>query len=338
MQPSPPGSSARPSYEETADCYSSHFQNGPGSSDALRQKQYDILVNQYYDLATEFYLFGWGRSFHFAPLHRGDRLRQALLRFEQFLAHELALAGGEEVLDLGCGVGGPMMTIASFANVRITGINNNEYQIGKGREFARRAGLDPQCRFVKADFMELPFPENSFDAAYSIEAVPHAPCKLALFREIHRVLRPGGQFAATDWCLTDRFHAADSAQGRQLTDLLRGNGLQGLATTAASTEALAEAGFEVTAARDLALDSHPDTPWYRPLDGTGGGWRSLVRCRRGRRIVTKSLRLLEKARLVPQGSAFVQEFLGWGADALVALGRAGAFTPMFYLRGRKPEA
>ena len=305
--------------------------------EAERGRQYDLLVNQYYDLATEFYLFGWGKSFHFAPLQPGRPLPESVKGCEQFVALDLGLSRTSKVLDLGCGVGGPMMTIAGLTRAKITGINNNDYQVAKGREFVRKSGLGALCDFVKGDFMHMPFENECFDAAYSFEAVPHAPDRLALFKQVFRILRPGGHFAATDWCLTGRFDPDDPEQKRALTDLLRGNGLQGLASTGECVSALAGAGFEVLATRDLTQDCHPDTPWYSPLDGTGRGWRSLVRRPAGRRIVKNALSVLEKLRIVPRGSAFVQDFLGWGADALIALGRTGAFTPMYYIHGRKPE-
>ncbi|KAE9447869.1 hypothetical protein C3L33_20233, partial [Rhododendron williamsianum] len=79
------------------------------------------------------------------------------------------------VLDVGCGIGGPLREIARFSMTSITGLNNNEYQITRGKELNRKAGLDKTCDYVKADFMKMPFPDNSFDAAYALEATCHAP-------------------------------------------------------------------------------------------------------------------------------------------------------------------
>ncbi|XP_028073201.1 cycloartenol-C-24-methyltransferase-like [Camellia sinensis] len=57
----------------------------------------------------------------------------------------------------------------------VTGINNNEYQITRGTELNRIAGVDNNCSYVKADFMNMPFSDNSFDAKFAIEATYHAP-------------------------------------------------------------------------------------------------------------------------------------------------------------------
>jgi sterol 24-C-methyltransferase len=86
-------------------------------------------VNQYYDLVTDFYEYGWGQSFHFAPRFPVETFREAILRHEHFLASNLEVSSTDKVLDVGCGVGGPARNIARFTNASITGLNNNEYQV-----------------------------------------------------------------------------------------------------------------------------------------------------------------------------------------------------------------
>jgi SAM-dependent methyltransferase len=70
------------------------------------------------------------------------------------------------VLDVGCGVGGPAREIARFSDAKITGLNNNDFQIGRARRYTKAAGLEDQVQFVKGDFMKLSeqFGENVFDA------------------------------------------------------------------------------------------------------------------------------------------------------------------------------
>ena len=79
--------------------------------------------------------------------------------------------------DLGCGVGGPLREIARFTRAKITGVNNNEYQIKRGQKKNAALGID-WCNYQKADFMNLPFEDNEMDAAYAIEATCHAPDKV----------------------------------------------------------------------------------------------------------------------------------------------------------------
>jgi SAM-dependent methyltransferase len=113
-----------------------------------------------------------------------------------FCDHVLALI--EQ--DVGCGVGGPMRAIARHTGARVTGINNNSYQLARLDMHNRNGGLDRQCDGVKVgrlclfvfrhvlvatfinhsnpifsqgDFMKMPFADGTFDGAYSIEATCH---------------------------------------------------------------------------------------------------------------------------------------------------------------------
>jgi SAM-dependent methyltransferase len=58
-----------------------------------------------------------------------------------------------KVLDVGCGVGGPAREIAKFTGAHVTGLNNNDYQIDRARQYAVKESLSGQLSFVKGDFM-----------------------------------------------------------------------------------------------------------------------------------------------------------------------------------------
>src|SRR5438105_4279572 len=97
-----------------------------------RNSKSGSLAKQFYDLTTDFYEFGWGHSFHFAPCQRKESFRASILRYEQRVGRALRSREGMRLLDVGCGVGGPMRTMARHFGVKVTGINNNDYQIGRG--------------------------------------------------------------------------------------------------------------------------------------------------------------------------------------------------------------
>ena len=79
-----------------------------------RASRAQVLTNHYYDLVTDFYEYGWGQSFHFAPRFQGEAFDASLSRHEHWLAAKLNLKPGMKTLDVGCGVGGPMRTIARY--------------------------------------------------------------------------------------------------------------------------------------------------------------------------------------------------------------------------------
>lgn len=299
-----------------------------------RRAQYATLVNQYYDLATDFYEFGWGQSFHFAPRREGEPFAESLAKHERRLADALALSAGMRALDVGCGVGGPMREIARYSGAKVVGVNNNAYQISRGVLHTARAGLADQCSFLKADFMALPFPAACFDAVYTIEASCHAPDKTALFRELHRVMKPGAIFAGYEWCLTDRYDERDPDHRRIKKDIEAGDGLPDIARTHEVDRALETAGFELVRAQDLAT-ADDARPWYLSLTGEDRTLRSLPRTPIGRVVTNVMTGVLERLRLAPAGTQEVSAFLNAAADALVAGGACGIFTPMYFFQAKK---
>lgn len=123
-----------------------------------------MILNSYYNLATDLYENGWGQSFHFCRFYKGEGFYQAIARHEHYLAHMMGLREGMTVLDVGCGVGGPAREISRFSGVNIVGLNNNDYQIDRATNYAKLGGLADKHKFVKGDFMQMGFEPNTFDA------------------------------------------------------------------------------------------------------------------------------------------------------------------------------
>jgi len=109
--------------------------------------------HSYYNLATDLYEYGWGGSFHFCRFAIGEPFRQAIARHEHYLAHIMGIREGMKVLDVGCGVGGPAREIVKFTGANVVGLNNNDYQIQRGTQYAANEGLSDKLTFVKSDFM-----------------------------------------------------------------------------------------------------------------------------------------------------------------------------------------
>ena len=317
--------------KSTVDGYTAIYDAGPEG----RREQYRSFVNRYYDLATDFYEFGWGQSFHFAPRRRGEPFKASLLRHQHFLAERLSLKPGMDVLDVGCGVGGPMGNMARHSGANFVGINNNAYQIERAKLHTKDVGQ--LCRFIHGDYMRIPEDDDRYDAAFAIESMPHAPDKAGAFREVLRVLRPGACFAGYEWCLTDVFDPGNAEHRRIENDIMVGDALPEIASTSEICDALRRAGFELLDAHDRASESDPQTPWYRALQGRDLTLSSIPRTPFGRALTNLTLRVGERLRLFPEGSRAVSTLLNSAADALVEGGRSGIFTPMFFFLARKPE-
>ena len=307
--------------------------------DTLRIGEQPKLVSRFYDVATKFYEFGWGDTFHFSPRRPGESLADSQRRHDEQIAALLGLKPGMQVADIGCGIGGPLVTIGKATGARITGINFNAQQIRRGDERVRRAGLSGTCGFLYANFMDVPLEDGTFDAMYSFDAICHAPNNRLLFHELYRLLKPGGEIAIVDWCLTDAFDSGNSRHEDIRVRIETTNATPDLPTPEEYVEDVRSAGFEIIRAVDQeAEQGDPSTPWYMSLQGRDFSLSSITRIPAGRTLTAMVTRALETLRIAPAGTSEAAQFLNAGADALVEGGELGIFTPSFLVHARRPRA
>jgi len=321
-----------------AENYNSYFDRSKGDEGIVERRQnYTKVVNHYYDLVTDFYEYGWGQAFHFASRSEGQSFDESILAHEKRLADFLKVGSEHKILDVGCGVGGPMRAIARHTGAKITGINNNAYQLARLDMHNRNGGLDRQCDGVKGDFMKMPFTEASFDGAYSIEATCHSPDRKAIYSEIFRVLKPGSTFAMYEWCMTDKYDPKNHEHNEIKHGVEVGDALPPIMTTRETLQAFKDAGFEVLYEKDVVDNGPGMIPWYATLAGNYSlnGFRMTWL---GRTITHTMCRVMEFLRIAPQGTVAASQLLMNAADSLVASGVTEIFTPMYLVVGRKPVA
>ncbi len=105
------------------------------------------------------------------------------------------------VLDVGCGRGGTVVTLVRYCAVRAAfGLDLSTAAV----IFCGRRHSDTGARFTNGDAENLPFRSASFDAVTNIESSHTYPHVESFYREVHRVLAPGGVFLYTDLFLSDQ--------------------------------------------------------------------------------------------------------------------------------------
>ena len=293
------------------------------------------MVAAYFRLITDFYEYGWGPSFHFAPIVDGASFDESLTAYEHYLGEALELQPGRKAIDLGCGVGGPQRSLARKFGCSITALNISEYQLEKCADYNRKAGLTDLCSVLHGDFMSIPVEDESFDAVYQFEAVCHARDKSVVYDEIFRILKPGGLYAGYDWSKTPSYDPTNP-EHREIKERIDYSNALDVIPADDMVDGLRAAGLEILAAHDRALASDPGTAWYNGLESGGFSIRGLARSTLGRQLTTAVLRMLEPLRIVPEGTCEVHHLLNMAADSLVAGGRLGIFSPNYFCKARKP--
>lgn len=115
-------------------------------------------------------------------------------RLEKLLA--LDKRNGSSLLDLCCGEGSTACYYAKkYPEVHITGVDIVKKAIANANELAVSEGVQDRVKFIAANAFEMPFADGTFDCIYGQDpdAMSHQD-RILLFKELLRVLKPGGQF------------------------------------------------------------------------------------------------------------------------------------------------
>lgn len=160
---------------------------------------------------------------------------------------------GRRVLDIGCGTGGPALVLAGEMGAQVVAVDVEPQVLDRGKDHAAAAGLSDRIDFRLIEPGPLPFADAAFDVVFSKDALIHVPDKQALYREVLRVLKPGGRFAASDWLCSEDAMADPNFQA-----FVRDEMDFAMATAAQTLAAMRRAGFSDVAATDR-------NAWYARL-------------------------------------------------------------------------
>jgi len=163
----------------------------------------------------------------------------------------------KRVLDIGCGRGRIAMHAAEVTDAHVSGINIDPSQIANAKYYAKRIGLQDQVDFQLSSLNQLlPFPDEAFDASYEVQAFTYAKDKVAVFKEIYRVLKPGGKFSFLDWVLLDNF---DPKNHEHVDYIRRTQPFIGAVDSVHYSEiesAMEKAGFSILLSEDASIGGH----------------------------------------------------------------------------------
>jgi len=228
--------------------------------------------------------------------------------------------------------------MARFSEAKIIGLNNNAYQLERCKKLTAKQGLNHLCTYMKADWMNIPIEDNSFDAVFHVEALEHAPDRVKAGKEILRVLKPGGYFAGYDWVITEKCDLNNKEHVRIKKGIEVGNSVHDLERPSTVIQSLKDAGFEVLESKDYGVLTDPITElgWWESLVG---GYTSVEAFKHSYAcfsLTNKMLWALETLRLAPKGTVDVHSLLVKVSLDLVEGGRLQIFSPSYFYLCRKP--
>jgi ubiquinone/menaquinone biosynthesis C-methylase UbiE len=132
-----------------------------------------------------------------------DEIDRVCIQLYDHLTHGIAL-GGRKILEVSCGHGGGASYLARYLKPdSVHGIDRNPHAIRLCKQRHKVPGLTFSC----GNAMSLKFARDSFDTVVNVEASHCYPDLSRFFREVGRVLRPGGYFLYADFRQTDPDHA-----------------------------------------------------------------------------------------------------------------------------------
>ncbi len=128
-----------------------------------------------------------------------DNFIQAQKNLIEYCVNQISTIEYRTVLDLGCGNGVVAMYLAENYNVKkIIGVDLNKHNVDIANEEKRKRNVS-NIDFIEDDAQNLSkIQTDSVDVVINIESAFHYPNKPAFLKEIHRVLKPGGQFMIAD--------------------------------------------------------------------------------------------------------------------------------------------
>jgi sarcosine/dimethylglycine N-methyltransferase len=111
------------------------------------------------------------------------------------LAALLRPRASDNLLDIGCGIGGPARWIAAKFGCCVTGVDLTPEFCVAARELNAATGLADRVRILHGSALALPVADGSFDRAYSQAVLMNVSDKRGFSHEAFRILRPGGLLA-----------------------------------------------------------------------------------------------------------------------------------------------
>lgn len=179
--------------------------------------QLDPIKKYYTQTQFEYKLiWNWGLkstpALHFGYYdEKATNHAQAVFRANEVLAQFGGIPKGGTLVDAGCGLGNSSRWLATNFDINVIGITIVPKQVETIQQQLDRDPL-PNMKVLIANYLKMPFENNSIDVVWAMESVCHADRKEEFYKEAFRVLKPGGKILMAEYIRADRPMSPDKEQ------------------------------------------------------------------------------------------------------------------------------
>lgn len=132
----------------------------------------------------------------------GEEIHVGGERETEILAEKARITRNMMVLDVCSALGGPARHLARKYGCRVKGLDATIKMVNEATERTKSEGLSHLVTFRPGNALDMPFHAGTFDVVWGQDAWCYITDKKKLISEAHRVLKPGGTIAFTDWIQT----------------------------------------------------------------------------------------------------------------------------------------
>lgn len=216
---------------------------------SYRGERADIWRGFDFLLDTESFL-NMGYSPWYLPYVLGSSQRRLAIKIATELKPRLVDTEETQLLDVGCGRGGPTIELAEELNVPALGVDLVPFNIATARTNATTHGIG--AKFLVGDATGLPIATNTVDVCTAVDSLVYIPDKPAAFEELARVLKSGGVLAISDLLMSD---SVGTAEADAVTDFAEAWDMPPLSTVEQYLTDLEHAGVTIDTVQDITANS-----------------------------------------------------------------------------------
>jgi cyclopropane-fatty-acyl-phospholipid synthase len=229
----------------------------------LSPRDAHLATNRHYELPVDLFAVYLDRRLKYSSglySDNADDLDHAQTNKLRFVARQLGIAGGERVLDIGCGWGSLVLFMAQEFACHTVGVTPSLPQAEYIRAEAERMGVGDLVTLEIGSFADTDL-TGRFDAVTMLGSIVHMPNRTAVLAKAYQLLRRGGALYLSESCFRDQATYQEFSRRpgtKQVTEEIFG--FADMVPLSMLVEAVETAGFSLAGLTDL-------TPhYYRTIE------------------------------------------------------------------------